>query len=311
MNEQGFAFSVIQLLPKLLLLIIIGSGVILGADNSLTNLVAANSAAIFISCLILIVVIRSELTAGIATPISWMCLKKMLQFGLPLVLGGIAYWGLTAIDKIFLQKLVSFEELGLYSVAVSLAGAATILQSVFSTIWAPTVYKWASAGEGGDSISKVSRYILALVVVLFCCAGLMSWVVTLFLPSSYNSVQWVLVSCLGAPLLYTLSETTVVGIGISRRNSFSMLASIGAFVVNIFGNWLMVPSFGAAGAAVSTCVSFWILFILRTEFANYLWRPISRRLLYVYTTIVVLGATIFTLYGTSFPLYMNFFGRFS
>ncbi|MEZ9181119.1 oligosaccharide flippase family protein [Vibrio cyclitrophicus] len=307
MNEQGLAFSMSQLLPKVLLLAIISSYIVLDVDKNLTNLVLANSAALLFVCAIFLFNTRREWVSGITASVNWLRLKKMFQFGFPLILGGIAYWGLTAIDKVFLRKLVSFDELGIYSVAVSFAGAATILQSVFSTVWAPTVYKWVSKGEGLESVSKVSRCILALVTAVFCIAGLFSWVVTLFLPEDYISVQWILVSCLGAPLLYTLSETTVVGIGISRRNSLSMLASLGAFIVNILGNWLMIPSFGAAGAAVSTCISFWILFILRTEFSIYLWKSMPRQLLYIYTTLVVFGSTIFTLYGPKIVMYMNFF----
>jgi O-antigen/teichoic acid export membrane protein len=309
MNEQGLAFSMSQLLPKLVLLATIAGYILLGADTSLTNLVIANTAAFVFVCVVFAFNTRKEWIAGITALFDWQHMKKMLRFGLPLILGGVAYWGLTAIDKVFLRTLASFEELGVYSVAVSVAGAATILQSVFSTVWAPTVYKWASKGEGLENVHKVNRYILGLVVVVFCLAGLLSWIVTLFLPAIYVAVQWILVACLGAPLLFTLSETTVVGIGISRRSSFAMLAAVVAFAVNLVGNWLMIPLFGAAGAAVSTCISFWVFFVLRTEFSIYLWKPMPRLLLYGYSALVVAGASIFTLYGASiYPFMLAFWG---
>lgn len=309
MNERGLAYSMSQLLPKVMLLVIIGSYVLVDADKILANLVLANTAAIVFVCLIFAFNTRREWIAGIAAPIDYQHLKMMLRFGLPLILGGVAYWGLTATDRIFLRILSSFDELGIYSVAASFAGAATILQSIFSTVWAPTVYKWVSKGEGLENLYKVNRYILGLVVFLFCLFGLFSWVVTLFLPESYSGVQWILVSCLGAPLLYTLSETTVVGIGITRRSGFSMLASLIAFAVNLLGNWLMIPRFGAAGAAVSTCISFWIFFLLRTEFSIYLWKPMPRLFLYGYSIVVVAGACSFTLLGESlYPFALVFWG---
>ena len=297
MNERGLAFSMSQLLPKLLMLVIIGGYVAVGADKDLTNLVLANTAAIAFVCVIYGWNTRAEWLAGIRTKLDVDQLKSMLRFGLPLIMGGLAFWGLTAIDKVFLRTLASFEELGVYSVAVSFAAAATILQSVFSTVWAPTVYKWASAGTGLSNVHKVSRYILALVVLGFALAGLLSWIVTFFLPANYAAVQWIVVSCIGYPLLYTLSETTVVGIGISRRSSFSMLAAISAFAVNLLGNWWLIPIFGAAGAAVSTCVSFWVFFFLRTEFSIYLWKPMPRLVLYAFTLVSVAGAVVFTLWG--------------
>jgi O-antigen/teichoic acid export membrane protein len=307
MNEQGFAYSMSQLLPKLVFLVVIGGYVLLGADKSLTNLVIANTAAILVVCLVFLFNTRSECIAGLTASLDLQHLKEMMRYGLPLILGGIAYWGLTAIDKVFLRTYSSFEELAIYSVATSFAAAAVILQSVFSTVWAPIVYKWASKGEGLENVHKVIRYILCIVVLVFSFGGMLSWVVTLFLPDSYSEVQWILVACLGAPLLYALSETTVVGIGISRRSSFDMLATLIAFLVNLIGNWLLIPHFGAAGAAVSTCISFWVYFVLRTEFSIYLWKPMPRRLLYGYSSLVVAGASVFTLFGENTYLIMQLF----
>lgn len=304
MNEKGMAFSMSQLFPKLALLSIVCGYVIFGVAKNLTNLILANTIALILVCVILVFNTYNEWIAGIRAKFNFHQIKSMLRFGAPLILGGVAYWGLTAIDKVFLRALASFEELGVYSVAVSFAGVATILQSVFSTVWAPTVYKWASEGEGLEKIPKVNRFILALIVFLFCLAGLFSWVVTLLLPANYSEVQWIFVACLGAPLLFTLSEITAVGIGITRRSSFSMLAALIAVFINIVGNWLMIPLFGAAGAAVSTCLSFWIFFLLRTEFSIYLWRPIPRTLLYGYTSMIVIGASVFTLYGTNIYIFM-------
>lgn len=304
MNERGLAFSMSQLLPKLLLLAIIGGYIVVDAEKDLANLVLASAASISFVCAIYGWNTRAEWLAAIRTKLEIDQLKSMLRFGLPLILGGLAFWGLTAVDKVFLRTLANFEELGVYSVSVSFAAVATILQSVFSTVWAPMVYKWASVGKGLENVHKVSRYILALVVLGFALAGLLSWVVTFFLPANYAAVQWIVVSCIGYPLLYTLSETTVVGIGISRRSSFAMLAAVIAFAVNLVGNWWLIPAYGAAGAAVSTCVSFWVFLFLRTEFSIFLWKPMPRLLLYAFTLICVAGAVVFTLWGESLGAWM-------
>jgi len=302
MNERGLAFSMSQVLPKLLLLGFIGLYVYAEVDKTLTNLILANTAALVFVSVVFAFNTRKEWIAGAASKIEFEHLKHMLRFGMPLIFGGIAFWGLTAVDKVFLRALASFEELAVYSVSVSFAAAAIILQSVFSTVWAPTVYKWASKGEGLENVHRVTRYVLALVVVLFCVAGLLSWIIELFLPPHYSEVQWIVVSCLGYPLLYTLSESTAVGIGISRRTGFSMLSAVIAFFVNTLGNWLLIPDYGAAGAAVSTCFSFWIFFLLRTEFSMFLWKKMPRLPIYSYSGLVVFGAIVFTLFGSRLGL---------
>lgn len=298
MNERGLAYSMSQLLPKILLLAIVGIYMFVGADANLTNLIVANAAAIAAVCLVYGWNTRAEWLASTDSTLDLNRLKGMFRFGLPLILGGLAFWGLTTVDKLFLRTITSFDELGIYAVAVSFAGAAAILQSVFSTVWAPMVYKWASMGQGLEHVHRTSRYILALVVLGFALTGLLSWVVNLFLPREYRAVEWLLVSCVGYPLLYTLSETTVVGIGISRRSGFAMLAALIALGVSLLGNWLLVPAYGAAGAAASTCVAFWVFLVARTEFAVFTWKPMPRVLLYSYTTILVTGAVVHTLWGS-------------
>lgn len=307
MNEQGVAYSMSQLLPKLLSILIIGSYVVFSISKNIFNLVLANVLATLFVCVVYVWNTRNEWLAGLRQKIDYTYLRKLLNFGIPLIFGGVAFWGLTVTDKILLKELSDFEQLGLYSIAVSFAAAATVFQSIFTTIWVPTVYKWAAADEGLERIDKVSRYVLLVVILLFCLVGLFSWVLTFILPNNYNSVQWIVVSCLGFPLLYTLSETTVIGIGVTRRSGFAMLAASLAFIINLLGNWLLIPSWGAAGAAVSTCASFWVFFILRTEFAIYLWKPIPRFVIYTYSIVLVGGAIINTLYGELFSIELIIF----
>ncbi|AXV66461.1 lipopolysaccharide biosynthesis protein [Pseudoalteromonas lipolytica] len=300
MNEQGIAYSMSQLLPKLLLIVIIGSYVLFSVKKNLTNLLFANVLATLFVCLIFGWNTRNEWLSGMRERIDFTYLKSLLNFGVPLIFGGLAFWGLTATDKILLKEFSDFEQLGLYSVSISFAAVATIFQSVFSTIWAPTVYKWASNGDCLDKLHKVSRYVLLAVIVLFCFAGLFSWVITLVLPSSYTSVQWILIPCIGFPLFYTLSEATSVGIGISKRSSMSMIATTIAFLINLLGNWFLIPSIGAAGAAISTCVAFGFFLVIKTELSIYVWRPFPRLALYSYTIILIFGAIVSCIYGKSY-----------
>lgn len=68
----------------------------------------------------------------------------------------------------------------------------------------------------------------------------------------------------------------------------------------------MIPSWGAAGAAVSTCVSFWVFFILRTEFAIYVWKATPRFMLYSYSTLLVVSAIYYAFLGKYFVLEFTF-----
>lgn len=307
MQEKGLAFSMGQVFPKVLFLVIIGVYFFFSIGFGFFYLVLAHSFSIVFITIVYAWNTRVEWVEGFRHKIDNDKLIDMLRFGAPLIIGGMAFWGLTTMDRLFLRSLSTFEELAVYSVASSFAAAGMILQSVFSTVWAPIVYKWVAEGVDLHKINQVTEHLLATVVFMFILAGLFSWVVTFILPENYQNVQFILVACFAFPLLYTLSETTVVGVGIARRSIFSMLASLIAVAVNFMGNYLLVPLYGASGAAVSTAFTFWIFLVLRTEFSCFVCQNIPRLKLYTSTFICVLASSYSALKGQEVSVPMLFF----
>jgi O-antigen/teichoic acid export membrane protein len=300
MQEKGLAFSLSQVLPKLLFLIIIGAYVLFSCDFELLHLIIAQTASIVLVTVLYAWNTRSHWLSALGQPIDRQQLKSMLAFGTPLILSGLASWGLLAMGRLFLRHYSSFDQLGIYSVASSFAAAAILVQSIFSTLWAPTVYKWAAAGINADKINEITDQVLALVVLLFAFTGLFSWLVVYFLPAKYSSVQYIMVSCMSNPLFYTLSETTGVGLGIMRRSMLMLSASLVSALINLLGCYLFVPSYGAAGAAISSAIAYWVFLLLRTELSSRAWHSLPRTKLYVFTSISLTMAILFTIAGKAF-----------
>ena len=299
MQEKGMAFSLSQLMPKLMTLIVIGLCYVLFTQHTLMQLVVANAVGFIAVSLMLMWSSRADWIAALRSSLDYGKLKAMLKFGYPLILGGLAFWGLTTVDRMFVRAYSGFEQLASFSVAGSFAGVASILQRVLSTVWAPMVYKLAESNEGGEQqmVTKVTQCMLIAVVCLFSLGGLFSWLVDFVLPANYVNVKYILVASLGFPLLFTLSETTAVGIGLSRKTAYTMLASLSALLINVVANALLVPRFGAGGAAVSTCLAFWAFLILRTEFSIISWKTMPRFEMYFFTFLCLAGASVSALAG--------------
>ncbi|WP_313492700.1 lipopolysaccharide biosynthesis protein [Psychrobacter faecalis] len=293
MQEKALAFSMSQLLPKIIFLIFIISTVWLGFKKDIYTLVTAHFLSILAVFLVFSWNTRKEWLASFKYRFNWLRFKPLLLFGLPLVIGGLASWGLNVMDRLFLRGLSTFSELGVYSVTMSIVAVATVFSGIFNTIWAPLVYKWIKTEEVNLSkIDEISEHLLAAIYFIVVLSGLFSWVLPFFLPKEYAAIQYLITPCLLAPLFYTLSETTSVGIAIARKTGYSMLASIFAMLSNAIGNYLLVPEMGALGAAISTAISFWIFYILRTELSCKVWRktPITKTYsvtLLLLTTVIV------------------------
>lgn len=287
MQERALAFSMSQLLPKILFLFFILFTVWLQFSRDTYNLLTANALSIVFAFLIFSWNTRTDLIATFKYKIEKDQLKQVLTFGLPLVIGGLAAWGLNVMDKLFLRAMSNYTELGIYSVAMSIAAVAAIISGIFNTIWSPMVFKWESENSVDiKKIDNISEIILVIIYFLIVLSGLFSWVIPYLLPKQYSIIQFLITTCLLGPLFYTLSETTAVGIALTRKTKLSMLASVGAMLVNLLGNYLLVPKYGAIGATASTAFAFWCFFILRTEFSKLVWRKIP--VLKSYTVVTVL-----------------------
>lgn len=305
MQERGWAFSVSQLIPKLTFLAVITMFIAQNEKLGLGQLLAANTIGFIVVVVMFLGNTRKECYCSLQK-ISLHEQLELLKFGVPLVISGAAFWGMTSLDKVFLRNYSSFEELGLYSVIASFAGVAVVLQNIFTTVWAPTAYKWNSKGVTIAEYQKVVDQVHAVVVMIFAFAGMFSWILKYLLPVEYASGQYIVLACLIYPLLYSLSETTGVGIGIARKSIWSMIAMVVAVIVNLILNYWLVPLHGAGGAAIATGLSFFALFIFRTELSAKFGMEFRRKKLYLSILLCVFLIVCTVLYGQSVTLFINF-----
>lgn len=294
MQERSLAYSMSQLLSKILFLIFILGLILLDTVKNTYTLIAAYTISICAVYLIFSWNTRKVWFASLFCKIDYTLLQQLVNFGLPLIIAGLASWGLNVMDRLFLRSMSTYTELGIYSITMSIAGAATILSSIFNIIWSPMVFKWINEEnkENINKIDEISNHLLAVIFFIISLSFCFSWVLPFLLPEEYALIQFLITVCLIGPLLYTLSETTAIGITITRRTSFSMYASIGAMLVNMTGNYLLVADMGASGAAISTAIAFLIFYILRTEFSCLVWQKKPRIKTYLILIFIISSSII-------------------
>jgi O-antigen/teichoic acid export membrane protein len=287
MHERAWAYSTSQLLPKIVYLLVIGVIIVGNSQKGLAQLLTAHAISFLSVALSFAWYTREDWNSSNVT-VTKKDQKNLLKFGLPLVVNGIAFWGMISMDRLFLKHYSTYEQLGIYSVTNSFAGVAAIVQSIFSTIWAPTAYRWHSEGVDSAAFQKIAHKVLLVVIFVFSIVGMFSWVLPYFLPPQYKNSQFIIMSCLMYPLFYTLSEITGIGIGIARKSKWQMLIMLCAFCFNLILNMALVPKYGALGAALSTGLSFYLLFILRTEMSKKIGTGVGGFRIYIVTGFSVL-----------------------
>lgn len=197
--------------------------------------------------------------------------KQLLKFSLPLVPATLLSWLLNSFDKIGLRTWSNFEELGLYAAAFKIVALLNVFQNIFSTTWVPIAYRWNDENVPKEKFEQVSTIVLSIMTCLFAFVVVFRDFIMLFLGNEYRNTSSIFVFLLFVPVLYTISETTSLGIGFSKKTIYSLFSSMFAVVFSLLGNYLLIPKYGAVGAAISNCSSYLVFFWVRTLFSRKLW----------------------------------------
>ena len=305
MQDRGMAFSTSQILPKIILLLAVGALALPVFSRTFGELEAAYLASLLSVLLIYSWNTRNEWSPALRAPLLRAQIHGLLDYGVPLIFAGVAYWGLDATSTLALRSLSTLPELAIYSVSMSFAGVGVVFQTIFTVLWAPMVYKWVANGVDMRRVDHVAHQALAVVCTIWVLSGALSWLIDFVLPTHYSQVKYLMLCCIGEPLLYTLSEVTCVGIGITRRSMLSLWSTVAGLVVNVALSVWLVPAHGAAGAVVANAIAFLVFFVARTEASVYVWRPFPRARLYAFVTVGV-GLSIATLvYGPRSPIHFS------
>jgi len=269
-KEESIKYALVGLLPKIFQIGFVIFCVYILEKISLTVLLLSYVIPNIFALLCAIFFTRRDLTEALKASIKFPELKRYMTYGAPLVFAGIGSWSLISLDKLFLRGMSTMDELGIYSVTASVAAIVGVLTGIVNTILAPIIYKMSADGEYTRTNQMIlNDRILAATLFIFVIGGLTNWIVPMLLPPAYQNIDSFILCCVASPLLYTLSEVSSIGINLARKTSFVFLAVFCALAVNSFGNYYLVPQFGASGAAIATAVGFYCYFLVKVLSANH------------------------------------------
>ncbi|WP_127837081.1 lipopolysaccharide biosynthesis protein [Clostridium prolinivorans] len=190
---------------------------------------------------------------------------EIIKYGLPLVFTFLITWLFQSIDRIAIQKYSGFEELGVYSAAFTIISLLNAVQTTFTTFWVPVAYEeYENNSNNKDFFVKVNRIVTVSMFYLGVFLILFKDIIVLLLGSKYRDASYIMPFMIFMPLMYTISETTVLGINFKKKPKYHIFIAGASCLVNIIGNFILVPNLGAKGAAISTGIAYIVFFTMRT-----------------------------------------------
>ncbi|MFO7775202.1 MAG: oligosaccharide flippase family protein [Candidatus Hydrogenedentota bacterium] len=210
-------------------------------------------------------------------------LRSMLAFGLPLIPWTLTISIITLSDRYFLRAWSTMDELAVYSLGAKIGMIMTLFTRAFQTAWPASAYSIAKEDDAKEQLAKGGRYVFAAATLLGATLALAAPELVAvfggseFYTPSIHIVPWVIFSY----ALYQLTLVLLIGITITHRTYYVMVLAVGAVLAKLLLSFVLIPRYGADGAALSTFGSFCLLvtcgYIVaqRVYFVPYSLKPIG------------------------------------
>ena len=176
---------------------------------------------------------------------------EMLRFSAPLVITAMLAMLMHEADRYFLRVFISMEEVGVYSLAHKIGFAVnTLCLLPFSSIWHVAIYDIDRMPKANDVFAKVFGWFVGGMGVLLLGAALtVHPILPLLTPDAYgDSIDLISLILLGF-FLFGLQLQFEVPAMLAKQTKRLVPGSVMGVVVNVVGNFLLVPTFGSWGAA--------------------------------------------------------------
>jgi len=219
--------------------------------------------------------------------------KEYIAYGLPFLPALLAHWFFTSIDRISLRQYTNFEQIGLYSAAFKIVSVMNLVQTGFISYWVPLAYERYEKDSENKEFFRKAHLSASLVMFLFGML-LLSFkdIMFLILAKTYRGASYIAPFLILAPLLDTLSLTTMLGINFKKKTYWHLVVTSISAMANYIGNTVLVPILGAKGAAISTGLSYILYFMMRTLIAERLY-PVGFKIKKILLSIIATGAVAY------------------
>lgn len=188
-------------------------------------------------------------------------IKEMLGFSVFVFIGSIVDMMFWATDKVILGMLSGSVAVAVYNVGGTFNNMVMNLSTSISGVLTPRVtgmvVKNAKKDELTNLFVRVGRLqfiVIALIVSGFAVFG--QQFIVLWAGEGYSDAYWIAILTmfpLGIPLIQNTGLTIVTA---QNKHRFRSVVYLIIAILNVVSTYMVVPRFGAIGAAVCSCVSY-------------------------------------------------------
>lgn len=211
----------------------------------------------------------------------WSSLRRGVLFGLKAHIGLIFFFLALRVDQVLVQRMLGFHELGLYSLAVTLAELIWLLSDPFAASLLPHQVRATRGDERGLGYATARMSLMVAAV-----AGAVAWIaaphaIRVLYGVKFEGSVWPFRLLL--PGVVALAALRPLAAILLKEGRPWLLSGLGllSLVLNLIANLMLLPAIGIAGASLASTIAYltlavaYVMVTRRTGVAG--WRDLRPR----------------------------------
>lgn len=192
-------------------------------------------------------------------------LRRALVFALPTLPAILAGWLDSSMGQILIGKYVSVADLGVYSIALSLASVFTLISTAFHNVWSPFLYENYKKPDFKKSIRKLFVIMVHSLIMVSLLLSLFSREIVLLLSNEgyIEACQYMTLLCIPMSF-YLLMPFASSGVSITRDTKYMGISYIVGSCGNLLFLFLTIGYLGVLAVplclAISRIITYTILY---------------------------------------------------
>ena len=192
--------------------------------------------------------------------------RELLVFSYPLMFVTILLTLMHWMDILMLGAFTNASTVGLYHPAARTAGLLQALLTSFLSIYSPMIAQFHAKSDQKNmsgSYKLVSRWLLTFSIPVALIFLVYPQKVMLLFGAEYLPSANVLIVLTAATFIHAILGAAQSTLSMTGHTRLLLWNAIGAFIINIILNIILIPNYGMIGAAWATLISLFVISLLR------------------------------------------------
>lgn len=219
---------------------------------------------------------------------SILALRNLLRLGLPFWPAACFIWIVDYSDLYFIQHFAPLSEVGVYALGYKVGQIVFYIILAFSLSWNPIMFSIAKEREARAGLAEAIKwFVILLAFVALVVASSREWMVMILGSATTLQAKDVVPFVAFAYFFYGLYLCFLSGLILAKEIRLIPVILGSGAVANLVFNFVLIKSFGMRGAAISTLISYLLIF-LAAFYASQRIYPVPLRVRFV-AMIVAIG----------------------